>query len=1151
MPVRTFADQLAEMARLAALAYLEAPLTLPFGFVPVGDGIVRMSGNDSAEMLVAVNTTTRTLVFSFRGTNPFEADDLLADADRVWGDIRGRAEQFIPHIEEIAAEARFAGYEVWLVGHSLGGMTAETLFAWVQTGELDLGGHPVMGLAVGAPGPGILTPAPSPAFWHVTREGDVIGELYPEHSGPSLLLDDDNVGVGLAAHNHLTYADRMAEIAGSLLAGAVLERRAAHFLSNARANMVEIIDTKPVFGGRFADELIVKAGAGFIEGLGGDDLIAGYVNADLLSGGDGNDGIIGGGGDDRIAGGAGDDVLTGGPGADRFVFGTAFGRDRIVDFRPLEGDVLEGLGNPAELTRAPGIDADGDGAADDTRISTAEGIVDLLNYIAPEDAARGPASLGASRPGGVPPPEQTGFTLSTPTGATNMIVAALADGGFVLAWSAGAYGANIAVQKFTAAGSPAGEVRTVAYSGAPFSEIEAETVVPLADGGFAVLWLNGDLMMQRFDANGNIFREVDGQGRVLHRLFGQAQPYAGSPGDHGSTVAFRPPAWSSHPPSSDQSIATELLPNGNLAIAWGAADSSIRLQIANLAGGSGYSQERILAPAASGLSVTLDLAADGTLLASWQPSGSSILVRQSFALDGTPFTAPAPVPATAPLTAITLHDNVTPIPTPDGDRYYIFTKGGEVWGRWVDASDHYGGPEQLLASGSSIVSSSVAGAVLKNGDLMTVWLAGGLWRGTVFSAEKAALLLSAGDDIVDFDAVTLDLYAGGFLDAGAGNDVIALPGANAQAAAMLERTPGASEFIFAAGEGNDVVFLSFRTEKVDGGPGDDVFYDVDFLVGGGDVVIGGAGHDIAHVTNFSNPGYRLNGQVRSLPLAGSPDALRVALAEFIAAPEIQFSSSGKFINLQAAGIEDYRLLGANAGLPPSLFAFHPLFTLYDGSAGTNRFAADLSGFAGGLDLDLTQTGALEFGGRYRVVNVEAMSLWLGNAADRLTLEAGNDFVDGAGGGDQLRGGGGDDRLQGGAGDDELRGGLGNDILVGGTGADRLFGDEGVDIFTFGGGDSRPLTPRSDGAKLRPDMIGDFTSGQDKIDLTAIDAKQATAANDAFTFIGAAAFTGQAGQLRYTLGGGVMRIEGDMDGDALADFAILAITPVIRASDFFL
>ena len=66
-----------------------------------------------------------------------------------------------------------------------------------------------------------------------------------------------------------------------------------------------------------------------------------------------------------------------------------------------------------------------------------------------------------------------------------------------------------------------------------------------------------------------------------------------------------------------------------------------------------------------------------------------------------------------------------------------------------------------------------------------------------------------------------------------------------------------------------------------------------------------------------------------------------------------------------------------------------------------------------------------------------------------------------------------------------------------------------------------------------DVIGDFERGVDSIDLTGIDAVAATNRIDAFDFIRAEAFSGVAGQLRRA--GGL--IEGDVDGDGIADFQI--------------
>jgi Tol biopolymer transport system component len=171
---------------------------------------------------------------------------------------------------------------------------------------------------------------------------------------------------------------------------------------------------------------------------------------------------------------------------------------------------------------------------------------------------------------------------------------------------------------------------------------------------------------------------------------------------------------------------------------------------------------------------------------------------------------------------------------------------------------------------------------------------------------------------------------------------------------------------------------------------------------------------------------------------------------------------------------------------------------------------------------------------------------------RVAGSAWDDILSGSEAADFLSGAGGDDQLKGAGGADMIEGGAGNDLIQGGAGSDTLEGGAGADIFVFDGiGDSRLAALRSDGVKFLPDRIGDFVSGEDRIDLSGIDAKAATGANDAFTFIGAAAFTGQAGQLRYDNAGGIMRIMGDVDGDGRADFEIVAITPILQATDFIL
>jgi Ca2+-binding RTX toxin-like protein len=126
----------------------------------------------------------------------------------------------------------------------------------------------------------------------------------------------------------------------------------------------------------------------------------------------------------------------------------------------------------------------------------------------------------------------------------------------------------------------------------------------------------------------------------------------------------------------------------------------------------------------------------------------------------------------------------------------------------------------------------------------------------------------------------------------------------------------------------------------------------------------------------------------------------------------------------------------------------------------------------------------------------------------------------------------------------LSGGSGADSLTGGAGADKLTGGLGADRFIF--------TTLSDSgiAATTRDTIADFNSVQlDKIDLSAIDANTVTTGDQAFSFIGSAAFTA-AGQLRYDAV--THLLYGDVNGDNVADFSIgLTGVASVVAGDFIL
>jgi Ca2+-binding RTX toxin-like protein len=126
------------------------------------------------------------------------------------------------------------------------------------------------------------------------------------------------------------------------------------------------------------------------------------------------------------------------------------------------------------------------------------------------------------------------------------------------------------------------------------------------------------------------------------------------------------------------------------------------------------------------------------------------------------------------------------------------------------------------------------------------------------------------------------------------------------------------------------------------------------------------------------------------------------------------------------------------------------------------------------------------------------------------------------------------RIFGGAGadGDQLTGGSGNDLIVGGLGTDMLAGRGGNDIFRF---DSAADSGGSGGV----DLVMDFTLG-DLIDLSRIDANSLVDGNQAFTLIGGAAFSNQAGELRMVQFGPRWEIQGDTNGDGVIDFELFVV-----------
>jgi Ca2+-binding RTX toxin-like protein len=307
----------------------------------------------------------------------------------------------------------------------------------------------------------------------------------------------------------------------------------------------------------------------------------------------------------------------------------------------------------------------------------------------------------------------------------------------------------------------------------------------------------------------------------------------------------------------------------------------------------------------------------------------------------------------------------------------------------------------------------------------------------------------------------------------------------------------------------DQLFGDQGNNTLSGGDGNDVLLYTDGL----DTFNGGNGIDTADFTR-SRWG-----------------AVRVDLAD-TSGPEARTLVGGQTIDLDsienlAGSAHDDQLLG---DARDNVLFYTGGFDTLDGRGGNNT--ADFSRFGSAVWVDLAYTGpeawtrdstTVDSGTWRQIADLANIQELVGSGySDRLF---GND-KDNA-----LFGANGHDFLDGRAGNDRINGGDGNDVLVGNGGRDELTGGRGADTFRF-------LSAADSGLGSNADVISGFVSSllrdrRDQIDLSGIDARPATAADDAFAYIGAGAFTGTAGQLRFA----ASTLQADWNGDRSSDFDI--------------
>jgi len=358
-----------------------------------------------------------------------------------------------------------------------------------------------------------------------------------------------------------------------------------------------------------------------------------------------------------------------------------------------------------------------------------------------------------------------------------------------------------------------------------------------------------------------------------------------------------------------------------------------------------------------------------------------------------------------------------------------------------------------------------------------------------------------------------------------------------------------ADLIFGFG-GNDILFGNGGSDQLDGGTG-------------ADAMSGGTGNDIYFVDDV--------GDTVSESAGEGTDQVRTTLAAYALGANVEklrFTGSGSFtgtgndLNNEIEGGASADILYGGDGYD-YLIGRGGSDTLYggadgdtldggsgadqmEGGTGDDVYLVDDSGDtvveASGEGTDLVYTTLASYTLGADVENLD-YNAFTGNFAG--TGNSLDNDIYGGSGTDTLSGLDGADELRGEGGADTLLGGNGDDLLIGGTGADTSTGGAGTDTF-------RLSTQYESGLGASADRITDFASGTDVIDLGFVDADTTAGGNQAFTFVGNAAFSSTAGELRYYDDGTDTWVQGDTNGDGMADFEI-ALTGVLTlvATDFIL
>lgn len=766
---------------------------------------------------------------------------------------------------------------------------------------------------------------------------------------------------------------------------------------------------------------------------------------------------------------------------------------------------------------------------------------------------------------------------------TNVKTAALATGGYVVAWSTDLGGqTDVIFQRFDALGNAVGGPVTANSTTAGNQDLQ--DIVVTGDGRITLAWIQGtDVVTRSFD------------GATGAASSGQVITSAGSGVPTSAQVVALTNNRYKVVLSSDDGVNTSFeQATYNTAGGTIAAKSAIPVL-----GGTGIVIRELVEGNGGGvqfmnLNAGLVLGTNGTVLSSGSDAtdiiklqdGTHVLMDESQfhvslrAISGTgtdlsTYAAGAPVTATSVAGISTAGSDVF-------DRALVNLGGGRILMVWVlDAGDsvtsngmidgiyaqvyntNTGTAESLatlvfnlgVGSNDSILAPvRVSAEMLADGRVAVGYsrlngLTGLDVFSTILDPRNAGVLLTAtagNDQLVGtgFDDTFQTVGNGDFVDGGNGSDTVVFDG-TAGRRVDLENTFIFPENTFTlqnienltGGALDDAFYGNFTTNRLLGGGGNDRLFGrggADLLEGGlgndlleggigDDSLSGGDGDDILNGGDGNDVILGGAGADRAVGGAGNDSIAGEAGADVLYGRDgddwIDGGGDGDFI---AGGAGRDTLLGGDGNDTINGGGDDDII---DGGIGNDVINGG-SGFNiinGGAGTDTVtyanSTVAPGFSGVY--VDLDSGVTPFGNME---SFEVDDDVLSEV---ENLIGSSGNDYLAGNSGDNVLRGGAGDDILLGRGGVDTLFGGGGSDIFLFdrtnGGNDKvRDFVVGSDKIGIVSDIFGDITAGNIAARLTiSADGSVAANGNAQFTFDNAGA------------GSGVLRFDADGNGAGAA------------------